>query len=764
MKKFSLFAVAICALLSCNPQMDNTIHIQYMPFQETEKSGWGLIGTDGQVLLDDEYTTMSTVAMRNRYFAKNKEGLWELYSIENQRTKQIGDEYTQVGVFYADVAPVVEKGKCIEFIDMDGEVRFTLDRVNGKDVSTCTNFSEGVAVFRIGKYCGAINTQGEVIVDPRYIEILPAHEGKMLALDKKYEKYALSGDLDNVKYTVLSTTGEELGTISTRRYKIASRCFENGALVVTNKSGNGTVRTGLIDQKGDWIMKPTDKIKSIKSIQDNTFIYNDGDGYGLMDFDGNKIIRTKYANLIFANASGLLFAKEDKEDSEYILMDINEQKVGREQFANVLPFINGKAIVQESSDNWILIDEKGVDQRLKQDIYSISASAFGDEVLVSEYVDYSAFTNALKLTANGLLDLNLNMDAQHIATAITNIEYDGELGGAGIQVSPQAFIGKNHVLGSFVVNGIKLSVSSNFDEPIALATQAGPTFNTITPNQIGLQIPAEGILGGKSGMMTTNLINIVKGFGNTVKENSNAVIVSLGEAAYFVANNGKGVDVVYGLLDVSKIDITPYLNVKDASSSPLRRYEVEDVFDIDPSMFEIFEIGGAFIEEEPLETPSSLGTHLSVLSVENILLPAPLKGSVEIVPEGNGTVYVDLDEDNYPTISLTFKLLKNVSTASLASSYGQMWLVGHAQDAQGRDIYDLNPKSITSREWRSGDSDGHDFKNFLEGDVNETITLLFHGENNIELFEKDAAKIQEGKAKTIEAAKEFAKFKLTISN
>lgn len=597
MKKLFLAVITAIAFASCNQQTSNN-EIQYMPFQESEKSGWGLIGTDGLVLLDDEYTEMSTVVMQNRYFAKNKEGLWELYSIDNQRAKQIGDEYSQVGVFFAEVAPVVEKGKCIEFIDMDGEVKFTLDRVEGKEVSTCTNFSEGVAVFRIGKYCGAINPQGDVIVDPRYIEILPANEGKMLALDKKYEKDVLAGDLDNVKYTILSTSGEELGSISTRRYKIASRSFENGALVVTNKSGNGTVRTGLIDEKGDWIVKPSDKIKSIKSIRNNTFIYNDGDGYGVMDFEGNVIIRPKYDNLIFANKNGLLFAKEDKEDSDYFLMNLKEEQLGRDHYANVLPFINGKAIVQESADNWILIDEKGEDQRIKQDIYSISASAFGDEVFVSEYVDYSKVTNALKLTPNGLLDMTLKMDAEHIASAIATIEEAGELGGSNVAVSPQYFVDRKEVHGSFVVNGIKLSVSSNFDEPIAVSTKSGVAFNKISPNQIGLQIPAEGMLRGKSSMMAKDLINMVKGFGTTVKENNNAVIVTIGEAAYFVANNGSGVDVVYGLLDVDKIDIAPYQNVKDASSSPLKRYEVEDVFDIDFDMDDVYEIGGAFDDDE----------------------------------------------------------------------------------------------------------------------------------------------------------------------
>ena len=98
--------------MSCSQQTEEA-KIQFMPFQETEKSGWGLIGTDGQVLVSDDYKQMPTVAMHNRFFAKNKDGKWELYGVENYQ-RQIGnDEYTQAGAFVDVVAPVVEAGKSI---------------------------------------------------------------------------------------------------------------------------------------------------------------------------------------------------------------------------------------------------------------------------------------------------------------------------------------------------------------------------------------------------------------------------------------------------------------------------------------------------------------------------------------------------------------------------------------------------------------------------------------------------------------------------
>jgi hypothetical protein len=100
----------------------------------------------------------------------------------------------------------------------------------------------------------------------------------------------------------------------------------------------------------------------------------------------------------------------------------------------------------------------------------------------------------------------------------------------------------------------------------------------------------------------------------------------------------------------------------------------------------------------------------------------------------------------------------------MVSEYGQMWLVGKAQDEKGRNIDDLNPKDISSREWRTEDSDGEQFKNFLEGEVCETITLDFAGERNMDVFETDEEKMKAGIEKTTKAAEKFAKFKLSISN
>lgn len=109
----------------------------------------------------------------------------------------------------------------------------------------------------------------------------------------------------------------------------------------------------------------------------------------------------------------------------------------------------------------------------------------------------------------------------------------------------------------------------------------------------------------------------------------------------------------------------------------------------------------------------------SSLSTENILLPSQLKGSVEVIEASKG-----LTSLGYPEVTVTFKLLKTVNTAPLLSQYGQMWIVGVAQNEKGVDVKDLLP---SYKEWRSHDSDGNEFKSFLEGEPDDTITLEFTG-------------------------------------
>lgn len=121
-------------------------------------------------------------------------------------------------------------------------------------------------------------------------------------------------------------------------------------------------------------------------------------------------------------------------------------------------------------------------------------------------------------------------------------------------------------------------------------------------------------------------------------------------------------------------------------------------------------------EESSESTESSPSFDLS-----NVLLPSQLKGKVEVINAEKSV------SSGFPAMEITFKLLSKVNTSSMCSQYGQMWIVGVGQTENGVDVKELLP---SYREWRSGDSDGKEFKAFLEGEPDETITLEFTGDNS----------------------------------
>ena len=577
--KWFLFAAILAALCSCSKSGD----IQYLPFQSDEDSNWGLVSTDGKVLFENEFKNEPTVVMHDRFFVKNADGKWELYAAQ-EKPEEIGKNvYDQAGAFIEDVAPVVATGQPIQFINKDGEVKFSLGNVDGQQITECTNFSEGVAVFKAGKYYGCIDNKGNVIVEPEYIQISPASDGKIVAISKKYENSKKGA----TSITVLSTSGKVISDISTKSFNDIGNQFYDGALVVEQEIDDEN-RQGLIDEKGEFIVRPSSKIHRVESIENDKFIFYDGDNYGLMDFKGNIVIRPKYKKLAFAGKDKLLWAVDDKEDANIKLIDEEENVISKSEYEGVLPFYGSSAAVQVSKNSWIFIDDKCNEKKLNEDIYNIDDSEVGDNIFYSQYVDVDALVKSINLQKTGFLGISLNMNVSGILKAFSALSEES------MDMDPSDYDGDYSIQNSFGLSRVDVNLSANFDESIVSPIEStvtdeygftysettGYQFKNITPNQIGLEIPRRDLMKGRMSKTTTALIKKIKELGSVYKENNNAAIVKVGNLAYFVANTGQAIEVVFGNLDISNIDISMYADVTEDSDVAMPAVE-EDTTAID---------------------------------------------------------------------------------------------------------------------------------------------------------------------------------------
>ena len=130
MKKMRLFSVLLFAaamLVSCDTktsgeaeeEQDNgQYQVDYFGFQEEEDGLWGLMATDGTVLVKPKFQNYISAVVNDRFYV-NDDDEYTIYTAE-KNPKKIGT-YKNCGSFTGDLCPVQDMNDHILYIDKDGE-------------------------------------------------------------------------------------------------------------------------------------------------------------------------------------------------------------------------------------------------------------------------------------------------------------------------------------------------------------------------------------------------------------------------------------------------------------------------------------------------------------------------------------------------------------------------------------------------------------------------------------------------------------------
>jgi len=415
MKKIVLFFFSFLVLLSSCSKEDNDSNVEYIPFQESKGGLWGMISPDGKILFSEEFRNEPTVAKEGRFMVKNSSDLWEIYTCEAKPVK-VGSEYVMATCFKNGRAIVAERNGYIKVIDRQGNDLKILDKINNRQVDYLDQFEEGYAVYMTDSLYGAIDEDFNEIIKPVYAELNHCSDGKFIGIHDKYRKELDKPEAERVlKYDVLNTKGELLFQLSTEKYCYfhESPYYKDGLLRVAVNI-NGNVCYGLINDKGEFVVKPQEKIKYISEIDGDRFIYSNGEGYGVMDLKSNVLIRAKYDHLSF-DIQNRLFAgiltSKDSETSYYDrtfikkIIDDHDNQIGEDKYEEFIPFseINGKrAFVKTYGNIWSIIDTNGKSLEGLPDIVNINPLNIGDYCIRKDHIDFDEFLSKLQLSKDGI--------------------------------------------------------------------------------------------------------------------------------------------------------------------------------------------------------------------------------------------------------------------------------------------------------------------------------------------------------------------------
>ena len=396
MKKISLFSVlffAAAMLVSCDKkssgeaeeEQDNgQYQVDYFGFQEEEDGLWGLMATDGTVLVKPKFQNYISAVVNDRFYV-NDDDEYTIYTAE-KNPKKIGT-YKNCGSFTGDLCPVQDMNDHILYIDKDGEKVLDVTEINGKKVQAAYNFFCGRAMINTedGKW-GFIDEEGEPVIPIKYADAWNFCEDlAIIYLDTPtYE------DDDTGKWGVIDTDGNKLFTKRFCDLKPSEFKYAGGLLEVVDTDNNYY----LLDKDGKEVLKLKENTFTNFISEDAINVYNtETSKAALIDREGEWIIRPRFQSISF-NGKLLVACTEEE---EYAIYTLEGEKVADLPEGYVYLFdkefkdCDSYLLVGSWENGYKLFDSEGNKVDTKYDIYGYSTSynwGFSTEEYDEEYEEY----------------------------------------------------------------------------------------------------------------------------------------------------------------------------------------------------------------------------------------------------------------------------------------------------------------------------------------------------------------------------------------
>lgn len=577
----TLFAVILLLPLNSCSGGSGRSKVEYIPFRETKDGQWGMISPDGKVLFKEEFNNEPTFAREGRFFVRNDKGLWEMYTAE-AKPKKIGGEYTSASSFNNGRAVVAEADEPVKIIDTDGKTIKTLDKINNKVVESVSRLYGGLATFETAdSLVGAIDKEGNCIVEPNYVSLFRGN-GFFLAIPSKYRKaFRENEGLKGVKVSVLDADGKEICQLSGDKY---TSLTADGDKIIATQEHDGKTVWSILDTKGNQLFKGGSKIDRIGSVEGENFIYLNGEHMGLMNLKGETLIRAKY-HLLFFDEDGLFIAMTQKgsEGYECKIIDREDKQVGSETYSTIIPFreFDGQhTIAKQNENDYVLIDREGKVLPKLPDMVEISYSD-GDDEIKSNYIDYTALFDALKLQTQGVDGVSVGEQASSVIARLAGKGWLTNGSDEHPASDPYWYDVRKEISYEKKVNGIKVQFMVAFDDYPSRGEFAGNGYqyawNNAKTTACSAVFPNTEKLKGKTDHLYHTLTKKFSALGKVLKENKGAKLFDLGNGKRILVVMDDSIVTVIWCTDktIQELDLDNFANYEEGTSN------VEDSVSLD---------------------------------------------------------------------------------------------------------------------------------------------------------------------------------------
>lgn len=398
-KFFIVLCVMMSLLASCGKKGD----VEYMPCVVEEGDDWGFVDSKGNVYWDDEYKNQPTCVVEG-VFAVEEGNAYNLYKFDKKkRPKTILEDLKYVGSPRNGLLPVTMKDSVIFVVDTKGNVKFKLS----EDIVECEPyFVDGLLKVKSlgGKY-GLVDEKGEKFLAAEYERIYVVNKNFIVAYK--------------------DSESEDVYVLNIKKEKNKNWKFEDiegiqylDEKYIAKTSTKHEDRIEIVDYNKNVIYTCKDNVKRIVSFNnDKTFIYySDTWTCGVMDFEGNKIIKDgKYSSIMRVNKNYIVY-DEDKERYKILNKkgeEIDEASDAVRRYDRIYYVNNFGLFSRENKKNdyeFYLLNGKYEHVNDEVSFVKISDNICLDNVIKSDYFDASGIVKlVVDAATSGKLD-NVSLD------------------------------------------------------------------------------------------------------------------------------------------------------------------------------------------------------------------------------------------------------------------------------------------------------------------------------------------------------------------
>lgn len=339
---FNLFA-CILFLSACHNR--ETDPVEALPFSN-DGSSWGLIATDGTVLLPGEsFGQQPSAVIGSMFSLADEEGRFRLYALNDPSHPVSQRSFARIGHFFEDVTLAQESPDApILLIDKEGNNVASTAQYPQYDIVRMHNFSEGRALFATanGKY-GYMDTKGNIVIPPIYDRAYDFHEG--LALTGNSNSQGQTG------YQLIDRDG-----------KIETAIRLSNSLLDTGLSDArllfcelGARHFGYLNRQGDPELYLPDNVCLALPYSHGMAVVKTKEGMGVIDGQGQPLVPTVYENIHLADNRLVAACK----NGQWGILNPPTPTTVRFQYDSIGHYYRDDLAVARLNDRYLLIDAEG---------------------------------------------------------------------------------------------------------------------------------------------------------------------------------------------------------------------------------------------------------------------------------------------------------------------------------------------------------------------------------------------------------------------